>query len=128
MRRKLAWIAAGVAVLVLCAFLFAPLLARVDAGFVARHKEPVFCWSRWLGSIVPATGLRRGLMDGGTQFYDGFGYTLTWKHSIAPLQYAAGERAQFDTGVVVRFYLPWYNRFDFQTSARETRCPDLPNI
>lgn len=118
------------ALLLGCAFLFSPLLARLDAALVARHREPVCCWSRRLGWIpLPVTqGLRRGLLDGGTQFYDGFGYSLTWKHSIGPLDYAAGDRTQFDTGVVVHFYLPWYKRFDFETSERESGCPDLPNI
>jgi hypothetical protein len=121
MRRKLAWVAVFIIALVICAFLFSPLLARFDAARVARHDEPIFCWSRWVALIpLPATrAFQRGLLDGGTQFYDGFGYLLTAKHRIAPLKYAEGDHAQFDSGVIVRFYLPWYDRFDFETSVRE---------
>jgi hypothetical protein len=123
MRRRLAWTAVILASTFVCAFLFSPLLARVDAARVARDQEPIFCWSHWL-ALLPLPfvgGFDRMLLDGGTRFYDGFGYELTRKHSIAPLQYAEGEKVQFDSGVVVRFYIPGYDRFSWETSYREGR-------
>jgi hypothetical protein len=130
MRPKFAWTLAVILALLLLAFLLSPLLARCDAAMVARHWAPMFCWSRWV-ALIPLSvtrGYQRGLADGGTTFYEGFGYHFTAKHRIAPLEYAEGEKVQFDSGAVVKFYLPWYKRFDFETSLERAGEPFTPNI
>jgi hypothetical protein len=84
-------------------------LARLDAGRDAQDKQPLFCWSYWVGEVTVAA-------DGGTQFFEGFGYQFTRKHKIIPKDYSPGDRIQHETGVIVRYYLPGYQRFNFETT------------
>jgi hypothetical protein len=118
--------------LFLLLFLLGPLSARFDSNRTAHGKMPLFCWSLWV-PFYP----HRSMADGGSTSYEGFGYCFLWKHRITLNQHGAeqikrlkqtqydaegpvdieGSLMGLDTGVVVSFYLPWYRRFDFETST-----------
>lgn len=102
-------IVAGIAVMLLLAFGFAPLLASYDVRRVAAHQEPTFCWSRWVGA-------EQSYLDGGTRIHRGFGYEVLAKHRII-----SGPPTRYDTGVAVSFTLPWYKRYDSETVIESDR-------
>lgn len=108
MRRKVIATLSVLAVLIVSLFAFAPLLASYDAGRVAEHRSPLFCWSHWIGRDWE-------MLDGGSMIYRGFGYELTAKHKIVDSQ-----SRTYDSGVAVAFSLPFYKRYDSETTIEST--------
>jgi hypothetical protein len=99
-------VATGVlAVLVLSVYACAPFLASFDAQRVVQQRGPVFCWSHW-------TRHDAFFADGGSIRYEGFGYTLLRKHRLVDV-----HPVTFETGVKVSFTMPFYRRYDWETSA-----------
>jgi hypothetical protein len=105
MRRKLITTLATLVALVISLFAFAPLLASHDAHRVAQHRAPLFCWSHWIGRDWE-------MLDGGSMIYRGFGYELTAKHKIV-----SAQPKKYDSGVAVAFCLPFYKRYDSETTV-----------
>jgi hypothetical protein len=104
-------ILAGFVGFVVLLFLLGPLLARYDAYRTTHGDPPVFCWSRWVWFYPYRT-----MADGGTTIHEGFGYRFIWKHRINLRIEDESAETWIDTGVLVRFYLPGYDRFDFETT------------
>ena len=94
-----------VAGMVVLLFAIAPVLASHDAGRIQHDKDPVFCWSYWLG---------RDLLyaDGGSALYRGFGYTVKRKHRLIDSRAPA-----YETGVKVSFTMPWYKRYEWESTG-----------
>jgi hypothetical protein len=89
-------------------FAFSPFLASCDARRVAQHRSPLFCWSHWLGRDWE-------ILDGGSIIYRGFGYELTAKHKII-----GSEPKRYDSGLAIAFSLPFYKRYDSETTVEHT--------
>ena len=52
------------------------------------------------------------MLDGGSRIYRGFGYELTAKHKII-----STEPKRYDSGVAIEFCLPFYKRYDSETTV-----------
>jgi hypothetical protein len=109
MCRKVIWGIPLVIAILLLPFVCAPLLARVDACRLAAHHPPAFCWSHWIGRDWE-------MLDGGSMIYRGFGYEITAKHKILD-----SDSSKYDSGVAVAFCLPFYKRYNSETTVESVQ-------
>ena len=94
-----------VAAVVVVLFALSPVFASYDARRIQLDKDPLFCWSHWIGRDL-------FYADGGSVAYRGFGYTVKRKHRLISAQVPA-----YETGVKVSFTARWYKRYDWETTA-----------
>jgi hypothetical protein len=104
MRRALLAILGILVTAMVLLYALAPILASYDLRRITAHRRPIF--ARLSGEEL----------DGGTILYRGFGYDLEAKHRIIPAQ-----PARYDTGVALSFSVPFYKRFDCETTVESAQ-------